>query len=172
MVQSGIQIYWEVKRKATFHKRVFNLILCEFMHLSSASLTDWQANPILSCSCNLLSVALCWTELAWIPMIVQEEIARGTDAERRGELPFPHWICQPYVRPLWVAAFRCSFFPHNCCKVIQSHREGRAVGSTNSDKFPHPRADLCLWLTAQRSRLLMGTVRHQRWGRRFVRREH
>ncbi|TNM97423.1 hypothetical protein fugu_015579 [Takifugu bimaculatus] len=29
----------------------------------------------------------------------QEEIARGTDAKKSGDLPFPHWICQPYIRP-------------------------------------------------------------------------
>ncbi|XP_046893926.1 tRNA-dihydrouridine(16/17) synthase [NAD(P)(+)]-like isoform X3 [Hypomesus transpacificus] len=29
----------------------------------------------------------------------QEEIARGEEAGQRGGLPFPHWICQPYVRP-------------------------------------------------------------------------
>uniref|UniRef100_A0A4W6F0V4 tRNA-dihydrouridine(16/17) synthase [NAD(P)(+)]-like n=1 Tax=Lates calcarifer TaxID=8187 RepID=A0A4W6F0V4_LATCA len=31
----------------------------------------------------------------------QEEIAKGKDVEEREDsLPFPHWICQPYVRPV------------------------------------------------------------------------
>ncbi|XP_029914524.1 tRNA-dihydrouridine(16/17) synthase [NAD(P)(+)]-like [Myripristis murdjan] len=31
----------------------------------------------------------------------QEEIAKGKDVEQKeGTLPFPHWICQPYVRPV------------------------------------------------------------------------
>ncbi|XP_030580794.1 tRNA-dihydrouridine(16/17) synthase [NAD(P)(+)]-like isoform X2 [Archocentrus centrarchus] len=31
----------------------------------------------------------------------QEEIAKGKDAEdKESGLPFPHWICQPYVRPV------------------------------------------------------------------------
>ncbi|XP_061606461.1 tRNA-dihydrouridine(16/17) synthase [NAD(P)(+)]-like isoform X2 [Phyllopteryx taeniolatus] len=29
----------------------------------------------------------------------QEEIARGNDTDKESSLPFPHWICQPYVRP-------------------------------------------------------------------------
>uniref|UniRef100_A0A3Q2XM48 tRNA-dihydrouridine(16/17) synthase [NAD(P)(+)]-like n=1 Tax=Hippocampus comes TaxID=109280 RepID=A0A3Q2XM48_HIPCM len=29
----------------------------------------------------------------------QEEIARGNYMDKESSLPFPHWICQPYVRP-------------------------------------------------------------------------
>ncbi|XP_010796095.1 tRNA-dihydrouridine(16/17) synthase [NAD(P)(+)]-like [Notothenia coriiceps] len=31
----------------------------------------------------------------------QEEIANGNGGEeKKSSLPFPHWICQPYIRPV------------------------------------------------------------------------
>ncbi|XP_077475201.1 tRNA-dihydrouridine(16/17) synthase [NAD(P)(+)]-like isoform X3 [Stigmatopora argus] len=34
-----------------------------------------------------------------LKMRCQEEIASGIDTNKESSLPFPHWICQPYVRP-------------------------------------------------------------------------
>uniref|UniRef100_A0A3Q1G342 Dihydrouridine synthase 1-like (S. cerevisiae) n=1 Tax=Acanthochromis polyacanthus TaxID=80966 RepID=A0A3Q1G342_9TELE len=56
----------------------------------------------------------------------QEEIAKGKDVEeKKSDLPFPHWICQPYVRPplthdvlsFYLQGNKCVFnLCRGCCK--------------------------------------------------------
>lgn len=51
----------------------------------------------------------------------QEEIAEGKNGrENISDLPFPHWICQPYVRPAWVTAI----WFYNLYHVISSVLRG------------------------------------------------